>query len=108
MMQLFADYHDFVGANLGRFFKATIFQTPRMLVGTDCLEPGQTQHIHQHAGRDKLYLVMEGQGEFTVGAETRACDPGELVFAPADQPHGVVNTGNERLVMVIVMAPEPG
>jgi mannose-6-phosphate isomerase-like protein (cupin superfamily) len=79
-----------------------------MLVGTDCLEPGQQQPTHQHAGRDKLYLVMEGQGRFTIGVETRDCGPGELIFAPADQPHGVLNIGNERLVMVIVMAPEPG
>lgn len=106
-MEPFADYRAYVGANLERFFKATIFQTPRMLVGTDCLEPGQAQPLHLHAGRDKLYVVVEGQGAFTIGDATRTCGPGELIFAAADQTHGVVNTGPERLVMIIVMAPEP-
>lgn len=107
MQPTFADYRDHVGANLERFFKTTIFQTPRMLIGTDCLEPGQAQPTHQHAGRDKLYYVVEGQGLFTIGAAAQHCGPGELAFAPADAPHGVLNDGPERLVMLIVMAPEP-
>lgn len=107
-MNYFADYHDFTGTNVERFFKTTIFQTPRMLAGMDCLEPGQQQHEHRHAGRDKVYLVLEGEGDFTIDGEQRVCGPGSLVFAPADVVHGVLNSGNERLVLFIVMAPEPG
>jgi quercetin dioxygenase-like cupin family protein len=107
-MSYFADYRDFVGTNAERFFKATIFQSPRMLAGIDCLEPGQGQDEHRHAGRDKVYFVLKGVGYFQIGTEERICGPGSVVWAPADVTHGVVNEGQERLEMFIVMAPEPG
>jgi quercetin dioxygenase-like cupin family protein len=106
-MSYFADYRDHVGTNLERFFKTTIFLSPHMLVGMDCLEPGQSQRPHQHAGHDKFYYVIEGLGQFTVGDETQAGQPGTIVWAPADTIHSVVNTGESRLVMLIGMAPEP-
>jgi quercetin dioxygenase-like cupin family protein len=107
-MGYFSDYRDHVGADLGRFFKSTIFQSPRMLLGMDCLEPGQSQPPHQHAGRDKFYYVIEGQGRFTIDGQTHEGGPGTVVWAPADTSHAVVNIGGERLTMLIGMAPEPG
>jgi mannose-6-phosphate isomerase-like protein (cupin superfamily) len=107
-MSYFADYHDFVGTNAERFFKATIFQSPRMLAGMDCLEAGQRQEAHRHAGRDKVYFVISGSGHFQIGDEARSCGPGSVVWAPADVTHSVVNEGPERLELFIVMAPEPG
>jgi quercetin dioxygenase-like cupin family protein len=107
-MSYFQDYRDHVGANPARFFKSTIFQSPRMLVGMDCLEPGQAQPPHQHAGRDKFYFVVEGRGRFTIGEWTEECEVGMVIWAPADMAHGVENIGEGRLVMLIGMAPEPG
>jgi quercetin dioxygenase-like cupin family protein len=107
-MGYFSDYRDHVGTNPERFFKSTIFQSARMLLGMDCLEPGQSQPTHQHAGRDKFYFVLEGSARFTIAGETHEGGPGTLAWAPADAPHGVVNTGPERLTMLIGMAPEPG
>jgi quercetin dioxygenase-like cupin family protein len=106
-MTYFKDYHDFVGANTGRFFKSTIFQSEHMLVGMDCLEPAQVQHAHFHAGHDKFYYVIEGQGRFTIASETKECGPGSVIWAPADTTHGVENIGATRLTMLIGMAPEP-
>lgn len=106
-MSNFSHYSQHIGANPERWFKSTIFLSPNMLVGMDCLEPGQAQPPHQHAGRDKLYFVIEGEGEFTIGAEVRQLGPGGLAWAPADTPHAVTNIGAVRLVMLIAMAPEP-
>jgi quercetin dioxygenase-like cupin family protein len=103
----FSHYSEHVGADEGRWFKSTIFLSPNMLVGMDCLEPGQAQPPHSHHGRDKCYFVIEGEGEFTVGGETRRLGPGGLAWAPADVSHGVRNVGQGRLSMLITMAPEP-
>jgi len=103
----FTHYSAHVGASEERWFKSTIFLSPHMLVGMDCLEPGQAQAPHSHAGRDKLYYVIEGEGEFSVGGETRRLGPGSLAWAPADTTHSVVNVGAGRLTMLIAMAPEP-
>lgn len=106
-MSYYTHYSEHVGVDEGRWFKSTIFLSPNMLVGLDCLEPGQIQPDHSHSGRDKLYFVVEGTGEFTIGAETARLGPGGLAWAPADTPHSVVNVGAERLTMLIAMAPEP-
>jgi quercetin dioxygenase-like cupin family protein len=107
-MDNFSHYSEHVGANHERFFKSTIFLSPHMLVGIDCLEPGQSQPPHRHAGRDKFYYVVEGEGEFRIGHELRRLGPGGLAWAPADTDHAVANVGQARLTMLIGMAPEPG
>lgn len=35
--------------------------------GLKCSVPGQVHQLHSHAGQDKLYLVLEGCGDVTVG-----------------------------------------
>jgi quercetin dioxygenase-like cupin family protein len=106
-MSFFRDYRDHVGAHPTKFFKSTLFQSDRLLLGLNCLEPGQEQHVHTHAGQDKFYFVVEGSGTFTVGDEVRDAGAGTTIWAPADVPHGVVNTGTERLVVLVGIAPAP-
>ena len=106
-MSNFADYRDHAGASAERFFKATLFRSDRLLLGLNCLEPGQAQAAHDHADQDKFYFVVEGEGVFTVGAETRSAGPGLAVWAPAGVAHGVVNEGAVRLVLLVGIAPSP-
>lgn len=106
-MRFFRDYRDHVGTNPTKFFKSTLFQSDRLLLGLNCLEPGQEHHVHTHAGQDKFYFVVEGNGMFTVGDEVRDAGAGTTIWAPADVPHGVANTGNERLVVLVGIAPAP-
>jgi mannose-6-phosphate isomerase-like protein (cupin superfamily) len=77
------------------------------MLGLNCLEPGQSQHVHTHADQDKFYFVAEGTGEFVVGDEKRRAGQGMVVWAPAGVTHGVTNTGTERLVLVVGIAPFP-
>ena len=86
--------------------KATLFQSPRLMVGLNCFEPGQAQRVHTHAGADKFYVVVSGRARMTVGDETREAGPGTVVWAPADVPHGVAEV-LERTVMLVGIAPPP-
>ena len=106
-MSNFVDYRERVGSNPDKQFKATLFQSGRLMLGLNCLEPGQSQHAHTHADQDKFYFVAEGTGEFVVGDERRTAGEGMVVWAPADVSHGVVNTGDSRLVLLIGIAPFP-
>lgn len=107
-MSNFTHYRDHVGTNAEKFYKATLFQGDHLLVGLNCLEPGQIQPVHDHSDQDKVYVVMEGQGRFTVGATVQDAGPGEVVWAAAGVPHGVENTDDsERLVVLICIAPPP-
>ncbi|MFN0205895.1 MAG: cupin domain-containing protein [Planctomycetota bacterium] len=87
--------------------KATIFESPRVLVGTNAFEPGQRHAPHAHAGADKIYYILEGEGEFSLADATFRVRAGEMLVAPAGIVHGVTNDTNQRLLVMIVMAPAP-
>ena len=106
-MSIQRDYRTLVGAEAERVFKATLFQSPSLLLGLNCLQPGQRQETHLHSDQDKFYFVLEGQGEFTVGDETVRAGPGLAVWAPAGVGHGVTNSGVHRLVLLVGIAPAP-
>jgi mannose-6-phosphate isomerase-like protein (cupin superfamily) len=61
--------------------------------------------IHTHDGTDKFYFVLEGRGRFSVAEEVKEAEPGSLIIAPAGVPHGVTNTSNGRLSLLVAIAP---
>jgi quercetin dioxygenase-like cupin family protein len=87
--------------------KNGIFETERFFCDLYCFEPGQTQPAHTHEGSDKVYFVIEGKGMFQVDGEERELGAGEIVLARSGHKHGVANKGNERLVVLVYMAPKP-
>ena len=98
---------DHVGARPDKFYKATLFRGDALLLGVNCLEPGQTQAPHDHAGQDKFYYVVEGVGRVQVGDAWASAGPGEVVWAPAGVVHGVSNEGDGRLTLLVGIAPAP-
>ena len=43
--------HDHVGSREDKFYKTTLFRSDALLLGLNCLEPGQIQQPHDHAGQ---------------------------------------------------------
>ena len=87
--------------------KALLAAGDKLYAGLNCFEPGQEHQAHVHAGQDKLYLVLEGEGEVTVGGERSRVGPGDLALAAAGVSHSLLNPGPERLVVLVVFAPPP-
>lgn len=87
--------------------KAALFESPRLLVGLNAFEPGQSHALHAHAGMDKLYYVLEGDGHFLLEGREVPMGAGDLLVAPEGVPHGVRNSGAGRLVVLAVLAPGP-
>jgi quercetin dioxygenase-like cupin family protein len=87
--------------------KATIFESPRLLVGLNAFEPGQEHALHAHGGQDKVYQVIEGEGEFLLEGTALPMRAGDLLVAPEGVPHGVRNTGTQRLLVLAILAPSP-
>ncbi len=104
-MDYFTHYGQHKGSNPDKQYKATLFESGRLMLGLNCLEPGQAQHAHTHEGQDKFYFVVEGEGEFEVGEARQTAGPGSVVWAPAGVPHGVENKGRARLVLLVGIAP---
>jgi mannose-6-phosphate isomerase-like protein (cupin superfamily) len=87
--------------------KSTIFESAGMLVGLNAFEPGQEHALHAHAGMDKMYVVVEGEGVFLLEDRELAMRNGDMLIAPEGVPHGVRNTGATRLLVLVVLAPAP-
>ena len=99
-----ADHAIYAADKMG---KATIFESPRLLVGLNAFEPGQEHRLHAHAGQDKVYHVLEGDGLFLLDGQELPMAAGDLLVAPDGVPHGVRNSGDRRLLVLAVLAPAP-
>ena len=87
--------------------KSTIFESSRLLVGLNAFEPGQAHALHAHAGQDKVYHVLEGDGVFLLADRELPMTAGDVLVAPEGVPHGVKNSGAARLLVLAILAPAP-
>jgi quercetin dioxygenase-like cupin family protein len=87
--------------------KSTIFESPRLMVGLNSFEPGQSHALHAHAGMDKVYQVIEGEAVFLLEGNELPARAGDLLVAPEGVPHGVRNSGGGRLLVLAILAPAP-
>lgn len=87
--------------------KINLFETQNFFCDVYCLEPGQEQKVHAHKEEDKLYYVLSGNGTFIVDDESQELGEQQIVFAPAGSNHGVKNTSNAQLTLLVFMTPNP-
>ena len=99
-----SDYAAYSSAKMG---KSTIFESSRLLVGLNAFEPGQEHALHAHAGQDKVYQVLEGEGLFLLEGRELPMKAGDLLVAPEGVAHGVRNSGIRRLLVLAILAPAP-
>ena len=99
--------HDHARYDAGKMGKSTLVESPRLLVGWNAFEPGQAHALHAHAGMDKVYAVVEGEGVFLLEDRELPMRAGDLLVAPDGVPHGVRNTGHRRLLVLAILAPAP-
>lgn len=98
---------DSIQFNPEKMKKNNLFQTERFFCDVYCFEPGQEQKGHIHGTQDKIYLVIEGEGTFQVGTDKQVLGPGQGTMAPAGEEHGVKNHTNQRLRVLVFVAPNP-
>ena len=87
--------------------KATLFESSRILVGLNSFEVGQEHALHAHPGMDKVYQVLTGEGLFLLEDREVPMSAGIMLVAPEGIPHGIRNTGADRLVVLAILAPGP-
>ncbi len=87
--------------------KLNLFETERFFCDVYCLEPGQSQKAHAHAGSDKVYAVLEGKVIAQIGGEERELGEGDAALAEAGSEHGLVNRSTARAAVLVFMSPRP-
>ena len=54
---------------------------------------------------EEIYLIMSGEGEMTVGEDTRHVVPGDAIWIPAGSAHSLLNTGQNVCFILVVASP---
>ena len=99
--------NDVVEFNPEKLKKISLFDTDNFFCDVYCLEPGQSQKVHSHGDSDKVYYILQGKGKVTVGSEEKELGSDEITLAPAGKDHGVINHTQNKLVILVFMAPKP-
>ena len=99
--------HDHARFSPDKMAKITLGATARVHLDLYALEPGQAQKVHTHDDQDKVYVVLEGRGRFTVGAAEETLESGEAIIAAAGAAHGVVNDSGGQLLLLVLVSPPP-
>ena len=105
-MTNFIDPAALAGFDPTKATKVDLVRGGTLFLGLNWFDAGQSQALHTHAGADKFYLLLSGRASMVVGEETRDVGAGQVVWAPADVPHGVARA-HERTVMLVGMSPPP-
>jgi quercetin dioxygenase-like cupin family protein len=69
------------------------------------LEPGVTSYGHTHDLGHEIFLILQGQAEFTIEGETAILGPGQVCFARAHEWHEVRALGDEPMIMYLSVTP---
>lgn len=64
-----------------------------------CMEPGQKLEV---AASERIYYVVTGAATLRGGDAEKALPAGQLAATAPDEPHGITNTGSQRLVCVVI------
>jgi quercetin dioxygenase-like cupin family protein len=75
----------------------------RLMLSRVELDPGAVVPEHQHP-HEQFGFVLEGEGEFTIGAETRHVKAGDYYAIPGGVPHKLV-TGPGGGVFLDIFSP---
>lgn len=66
------------------------------------IPPGHSIGIHHHGEQDEeVYVVISGIGMMSAGEYHFEVHPGDVVVNPVGGEHGLVNTGEETLRLVV-------
>ena len=91
--EFFKDYSSFVSFKPERYGKSTLFENEHILVGLNCLEPGQEMAKHAHEVQCRFYIVLEGKGSVWVGDENKVTEKGIVIWVPSGHANRIVNMG---------------
>ena len=68
------------------------------------LEKGKAIEPHVDP-MEEIYFIMSGEGEMTVGEDTRHVVQGDAIWIPVGSAHSLVNTGPNVCFILVVASP---
>ena len=105
-MNYFIDWLEHTGDHPEKFYKTTLWQGEHVMTGLNCLEPrSKSECAHSSGRRQVLFCARRASGGLQSATRNSEAGAGTLVIAPAGVPHGVTNSGEDRLSLLVAIAP---
>lgn len=82
-----------------------LLTTPEIRARFLQIDVGQTSQSHTHDLGHEIFLILQGQAEFTIENHTEVLGPGQLCLALTDEAHEVRNVGDEPVIMYLSVTP---
>ena len=84
------------------YFRGETLSTKNVLTAVATVKPGQAVHpSHRHAEEEYL-VVASGTGVWSLAGKETPAKPGDILYVEPWVYHGLVNTGDEPLVFMVV------
>jgi len=64
------------------------------------VHPGERLSLQKHAHRAEHWVIVNGEGVFTLDAEDKRVKSGDTVFIPIGGVHRIQNDGTEELIII--------
>jgi len=64
------------------------------------VHPGERLSLQKHAYRAEHWVIVRGEGVFTLDTEDKRVGIGDMVFIPIGGVHRIQNVGSEELIIV--------
>lgn len=90
------------GAKAFVHFNGPTQQLAALTSGLVTLQPGAQPHPPHRHPEEEIMIVGEGSGEFSIDGMTTQVKAGDMVFAESNVLHGVLNTGQTRMVFYFI------
>lgn len=88
-----------------RVERGTDFRGLNFIELTD-IPPSNSIGVNRHGNQDEeIYVVIPGHGRVALGEREVEVGPGDVIVNPANGGHGLVNTGQEPLSLVVLDVP---
>ncbi len=101
------DLRRLVEYGAGAVVSRTLVDTPAGTLTVFAFDEGQGLSEHT-APYDATILVIEGEGEFTVGGVVHKVRTGELLIMPANVPHSVRARQRFKMLLIMIRGRAPG
>jgi quercetin dioxygenase-like cupin family protein len=82
-----------------------LFITPEIRSRIMRFEPGQVSQGHTHDVGHEMFLVLDGQAEFTIDGQSGVVGPGQLCVARAGQWHELRTVGDQPMTLYLSVTP---
>ena len=85
-------------------FRAEDFGSPVRFLNYTIIPPQGSFGLHAHGNDNEIYIILEGQGEYTENGRTAQVTDGDIIVNGLYATHGIKNTGSVPMRILVIEA----